>query len=76
MYWEYLVESPKHNSKIFFQVSNFSNQFIQVANNARYMFQITFVSERITVLQAITVMLENTLALPNLHISHKLHNVL
>ncbi len=40
------------------------------------MFQITFVSEILTVLQAIIVMLENILTLPNLHISHKIHNVL
>ncbi len=35
------------------------------------MFQITFVAEIITEIQAIIVMLENTLTLPNLCNSHK-----
>ncbi len=39
------------------------------------MFQITFVAEIITVIEAITVMLENILTLPSLHNSHKMHNV-
>ncbi len=37
--------------------------------------QITFVAKIITVIEAINVMLENTLTLPNLHDSHKIHNV-
>ncbi len=38
------------------------------------MFQITFVAEIITEIEAITVMLENTLTLPSLHNSHTIHN--